>query len=342
MPPRESKQSAAPPVTNLESVRVQEYDWNKVPDNGFVVVTGRRGSGKSTLVKELMYRKRHVFDYGVVMSGTQASIEDYSQYIPETFIHEGYNSELLASIIEKQENARKRKEPLQKVFVILEDCMWEKKKIWKDIPMRRLAMNGRWDNIFAVITMQYPMDFGPELRSQVDTVFACIEKNPQNRLRIYNCFNPCFNNFEQFDAVMRVCTASNDVMALQNSGTNSDTIEESVYWCRAKLGRKFHMSRHKPWWDFHSRNFDPLGATVPTSTTSTDGKQMTKSTKSESIVDCKKRSRASLPTSMRIIKSRTTKQRQEVPTSLHIGRSITQTTRDKRDHGWSMPSSAGY
>ena len=239
------------------SVTIREYDWSMLPNNGFVIVTGRRGTGKSSITKEILYQKRKAFKWGMIMTGTAASAEDYAKYIPDSFIHEGYNEELVKNLVLRQEHDHKLHGRAENVFLILEDVMWEKTNIWKSQYMRRLAMNGRWDNIFVLITMQYPMDFGPELRNQVDVVFSCIEKIPQNRERIFKCFNPCFRTFEEFDHIMGECTTNHEVMVLQVGGTTSQHISDSVFFTKAKLDRTFRMARKEPWWDFHEKHYIP-------------------------------------------------------------------------------------
>ena len=55
-----------------------------------VVLIGRRDTGKSFLVRDLLYHHRNI-PLGTVISGTEAGNGFYSQHVPKLFIHEEYN-----------------------------------------------------------------------------------------------------------------------------------------------------------------------------------------------------------------------------------------------------------
>ena len=56
-----------------------------------IVMIGRRDTGKSMLVRDLLYSHQDI-PVGAVISGTEASNGFYSQLVPKLFIHNEYNS----------------------------------------------------------------------------------------------------------------------------------------------------------------------------------------------------------------------------------------------------------
>jgi hypothetical protein len=226
-------------------VNIARMNLKKMEDNAVVVAIGRRRSGKTTLITELLYHKRH-FEQGVVMSGTNAGAEHYSQFVPNLFVYEGYHGDVIKRLVDKQEQARREK-TCRPLFILLEDCMFDKKTICHDKNIRRIFMNGRHAKIMLIITMQYVMDLPPGLRGQVDYVFCCNEKNPVSREKIYRNFNPCFSKFEDFDKVMVNCTRNRDVMVLNQNGATS-AVEDNVFYCRAVPDRQFQIGTF--WWHY--------------------------------------------------------------------------------------------
>ena len=77
---------------------VYNFDMSKIADDAVVVAIGRRGSGKTTVITDLLYHKRH-FQWGVVMTGTEANTEHYKQFIPELFIYDGFRQDILDALI---------------------------------------------------------------------------------------------------------------------------------------------------------------------------------------------------------------------------------------------------
>ena len=66
-------------------------DENKGP---VIVMIGRRDTGKSYLVRDLLYYHQDI-PIGTVISGTEAGNGFYAAHVPKLFIHEEYNTVLI-------------------------------------------------------------------------------------------------------------------------------------------------------------------------------------------------------------------------------------------------------
>ena len=66
-------------------------DENKGP---VVVLIGRRDTGKSYLVRDLLFYHQDI-PIGTVISGTEAGNGFYSSHVPKLFINEEYNSSII-------------------------------------------------------------------------------------------------------------------------------------------------------------------------------------------------------------------------------------------------------
>ena len=77
-------------------LQIKELDLNIIPpsanrmyekDQGGpkIVVIGKPGTGKTTLITSILYNKKHIFPVGMVMSGTEDSNGHYGKIFPETF-----------------------------------------------------------------------------------------------------------------------------------------------------------------------------------------------------------------------------------------------------------------
>ena len=75
------------------------------------VFVGKRGTGKSTLVSDIMYWHHKNVHMGVVMSGTEEGNGFYGKYIPDIFIHTEYKSELVEGVIKRQKKVLREKVP---------------------------------------------------------------------------------------------------------------------------------------------------------------------------------------------------------------------------------------
>jgi hypothetical protein len=116
-----------------------------------IVMIGRRDTGKSFLVKDLLFHHQDI-PTGIVISGTEAGNGFYAAHVPKLFIHEEYNTAIIENIIRRQRAVLKQREGEietyhkttidPRAFVILDDCLYD--QTWtRDKLMRMLFMNGR-------------------------------------------------------------------------------------------------------------------------------------------------------------------------------------------------------
>ena len=117
-------------------------DENKGP---VIVLIGRRDTGKSYLVRDLLYYHQDI-PLGTVISGTEAGNGFYSAHVPKLFIHDEYNTTIIENILQRQRTVlkviKKEMEAQRKslidprAFVILDDCLYD--ATWTKDKMMRL------------------------------------------------------------------------------------------------------------------------------------------------------------------------------------------------------------
>ena len=244
-------------------------DENKGP---VVVLIGRRDTGKSYLVRDLLYYHQDI-PIGTVISGTEAGNGFYGKMVPKLFIHDEYNSAIIENILKRQKMVvRQLKKETEaygrstidpRTFVILDDCLYD--NTWaRDKLMRLLFMNGRHWKLMLVITMQYPLGVPPNLRTNIDYTFILREPYIANRKRIYENFAGMFPTFESFCQVMDQCTENYECLVVSNNA-KSNKLEDQIFWYKAsghgdfKLGSKefWEMSKDIGSDDEDENPFDP-------------------------------------------------------------------------------------
>ena len=226
-----------------------------------IVLIGRRDTGKSFLVRDLLFYHQDI-PLGTVISGTEAGNGFYSEHVPKLFIHDEYNSAIVENILKRQRTVLKqikkevevyRKSGIDpRAFVILDDCLYD--ATWtRDKVMRLLFMNGRHWKIMLIITMQYPLGIPPNLRTNIDYVFILREPYIANRKRIYENYAGMFPTFESFCQVMDQCTENFECLVINNN-VKSNKLHDQIYWYRAEEHKNFKLGS-KEFWEI-SKNLD--------------------------------------------------------------------------------------
>jgi hypothetical protein len=232
----------------------------QLPLHGILLYVGRTKSGKSFLMRDHMYFYRKKIDIVVAMTGSKDTAIELEKHIPALYIYDDLDLEKLKSIYDRQEFLKARelrgKGRCPNVLLYLDDLGYKKKNVLSSEIMAKIAFNGRHANILCMIAIQDCKILGPALRQQARQVFVLQEKNPQNRKRVFDSFNPCFERFEDFDETMKLCTQNYEALVLENQLTNSYAIEDNIFYYKAKDRGNFRINRGGRIWRHSGRLLD--------------------------------------------------------------------------------------
>jgi len=219
-----------------------------------VCLIGRRDSGKSFLVKDLLYYHQDI-PIGTVIAGTEEGNGFYGKMVPKLFIHNEYKTEIIENVLKRQRQVMKQinkeMETFKKsnidprAFVILDDCLYDNS--WsRDKMMRLLFLNGRHWKVMLVLTMQYPLGIPPTLRTNIDYVFILREPYIANRKRIYENYAGMFPTFESFCQIMDNCTENYECLVIDNN-VKSNKLTDQVQWYKADSHSDFKLGSKEFW-----------------------------------------------------------------------------------------------
>jgi len=236
------------------NLSLKKFDMSRIKDDKVVVFIGKRDTGKSFLIKDLLYY-HHNIPIGTVISGTESANSFYGTIIPPLFIHEEFNPLIISNILKRQKTlALKIQKDLQtrgttsvdpRTFMIMDDCLYD--AAWtRDKYIRSLFMNGRHWKILYIIALQYCMGIPPVLRTNIDYVFILRENIVANRKRLYDQFAGMFPDFDSFCQVMDQCTENYECLVIDNNA-KSNKIEDQVFWYKAQPHRDFKIGAPEFW-----------------------------------------------------------------------------------------------
>lgn len=246
-------------------LQLKKFDMSSIASDKVVVFIGKRNTGKSYLVKDLLYYQQRI-PVGTVISATEMANNFYGDMVPPIFIHNEYNEDVIERVLIRQQKLLQKKREQDKktnvigkknidmnAFLILDDCLydssWTKSKF-----VRSVFMNGRHFKLLFLITMQYALGIPPNLRTNIDYVFILRENIVQNRRRLYECYAGMFPTFEVFNAVMDQCTENYECLVINNNA-KSNKIEDQVFWYKAQTHPPFKLGS-KDIWAYSNKNYN--------------------------------------------------------------------------------------
>ncbi|KAI9190531.1 AGB-1 [Polychytrium aggregatum] len=239
-------------------LEIQKFKMTDIRRDSTLCCIAPRGSGKSFFVRDLMYHLKDI-PRGIVFSGTEHANPFFSSFIPDTYIHPRYQSEIVKKIIDKQAErlrvSHEGKTVDNGVFIIMDDCL-ASANCWKNDPtLCEILMNGRHYNIFYALTMQYPLGIPPNLRSNID--YSVIFREPKriNRKLLWEHYASVIPSLDLFNDIMDQCTGDYNCIVIKNSST-SNNFMDCVFWYKAEAREDFRVGCER-FWRSHLDHYRP-------------------------------------------------------------------------------------
>jgi hypothetical protein len=247
------------PAAKQLNLKLKKFDMTRIKHDKVVVMIGKRETGKSFLIKDLLWHHQNI-PCGTVISGTEGANQFYSKIVPPLFVHEAYSPLVLSNVLKRQKLIGKKivKDLSERGttsidprnFLILDDCLFDTSWI-RDTNVRYLFMNGRHVHTMFVIAMQYAMGIPPSLRTNIDYIFILRENIVNNRRKLYEQYAGMFPDFDSFCQVMNQCTENYECLVIDNNA-KSNKLEDQVFWYKAAPRPDFRMCAPELW--VHSAN----------------------------------------------------------------------------------------
>ncbi len=130
---------------DASKISLHEFDMTTMDPHSACIAIGMRGSGKSTVGKNILYNLRNEFSYGIVQSATELANPSWSKMVPSLFIYTEFNQDAVFELVEQQnrcieENGR---ENCPNAFIIFDDLMYDTTFV-NSKALRFLLMNGKF------------------------------------------------------------------------------------------------------------------------------------------------------------------------------------------------------
>jgi len=216
-----------------KALDIARFDPSTMKPHRIAICIGKRGTGKSVLIRDLLYHMRGKLDYGVAMSPTQDSADTFASFMPPSSVYREYREPVVDRMIKSQRERSHTMgmDALRSLYLVLDDCMYDK-AVLKGKTIRDLFMNGRHSKVFFMCAVQWCMDLSPDLRTQVDYCFCLRENLISNRERLWKYFFGIFPRYDDFARVFDACSTNYECLVIDNT-VQSNSIEDCIFWYKA-------------------------------------------------------------------------------------------------------------
>jgi hypothetical protein len=227
------------------AISIKPFELEVLQPTSTCALMGRRGSGKTVLLNNIMYHLRSTFHCGIAMAGSAAAYDNMLQFVPNNFVFPEWREDKVQWLLDYQEKRKKEGKAVKQMFILLDDLTYDPKFL-KSRTVSKLFCNGRHYNVFVILLTQYMMDIPAALRNNIDFVFAFHDSSFANKDRLYRNFFGVFETRNDFAQVFDKCTENHSCIVLNNK---KDTgISDSVSHFHASLNIPAFQLGHAMFW----------------------------------------------------------------------------------------------
>jgi hypothetical protein len=213
-------------------INIKQYDWSTAPDNLAMVVIASRRSGKSVLVRDLLWRyfiKEKKFKNIFIVSPTLHN-SDYS-FIDKKYKYTEFDADFVQKIFDHQTQLIKNDpDGDHKCLLILDDILKSCDSATKDLLSRIFCIGRHYSLNIVLVSQSFKFEITPIIKFNADVIAIFKTKNFNNKIEIQEQWLG-FSNKDQRKAGMDLIDtiAKGYRMMIIDQSKSSDKIEEFVF-----------------------------------------------------------------------------------------------------------------
>ncbi len=196
-----------------------------------IVILGKPDSGKTVLILDICYHKKHQFPISCIVNGNEEMNTAFSKHFPNATIHTELTDEIIDAVEHRQQIAKTHlTQPW--MFFIKDDCV-ETASHFRKASVVKLYKRSRHWKLLSILGVQFAFELSQTVRVCIDYAFIFREPNLIARRVIYENFAGIIPNFKLFCKIMDEITEDRTALVISNR-TQSNNPSDCVFWYKAK------------------------------------------------------------------------------------------------------------
>ncbi len=249
-----------------------KFKPENLKSSDFIVIIGHRNCGKSTLIKDLLFKSPQV-PFGRVIHSSEKYNHFYKDFIPSILIEDELNKTNIKQIFEEKKRLYKEKDDKlsslkdnmllsgssielpkkaekkiedNRSFIILEDCLYQQKESVLSYFTKLVERKELYQNLIFV-SLVYSFGLSNDIYKKIDYVFIYRENIVKEKKRIYEKYCHMIPNFSMFQDIFEQCTDNiHDCLVIHLSNPSTNWMDK-IYWYRADVLENIKLCDRR-WW----------------------------------------------------------------------------------------------
>lgn len=253
----------------ISSYTIPLGSFKKIKNGSTIVVLGPRNTGKTTVLRTILYYLNPEIRIPILISNTAHVSRDFNGMIPESLSYQRYDPDMMKKIMRYQVrffskiNEHERKNPPFKTYmmIVMDDVFAQGKKFKNDETFIEIFTEGRQSNITIIAAFHDAMGVPPKVRGQIDYLIITKEHRKKRLQEIYDNYWPFKTDINTFKEILSKCTNGYNSMLIDLRHANKPGfgMNNTVFYLEPP-NPDFLPKNHigiRSIWDEHFKRLDP-------------------------------------------------------------------------------------
>lgn len=235
-------------------VDIRKFDPNGMRKHKIILIIGPQYSGKSWLLKDLLYYINPSFP--VLVNPNEFATGFYGGILPKQCKKGKLDNEWLEKFCTRQRtlldfNKQNHRNLDCSAGLVMDHFTGDLTTTlkWHLNPyFKFLFQSGKDACTTLVVTSPFPLKLPPHYLAAVDYVFLLRETNKTNKKKLFTDFGGMFGTYENFEDIFDQCTLNYRALVIDRTVRRPRDISDQVYWYKAPSDpRNFRLGSPKLW-----------------------------------------------------------------------------------------------
>ncbi len=211
------------------------------------VIIGKRNTGKSYLLRDILSHIHSQFDCVSVFSQTEHLNHFYEKFIPKFLIHREWDENKIEKIFKVQENSKNN--DTKHNFALIFDDMISEAGVWRNNAfIKKIFLEGRHYNLGFFLLTQFVNALPPYAKNNIDYIFILQQQNNEEKERLYKEFGGAFGSKKEFVKILDLITENYGCLVIDNK-SKSNKLSDRVFGYRAKSNLQMYKFGNPALWN---------------------------------------------------------------------------------------------